>query len=312
MSRECDESKPTGVNVAMFSDIADSSRLYRDLGEERASEVVNMVLGDMEECVKTGSGRVLNRIGDELLVVFDNPADAITTALQLEDATIRTSSEAQLGRMISLRTGLYSGRVLEREGMIYGDCVYAAKRVTDLAKAGQILVGPQLALVADTMGIPNRFHKELTLKGQGQSTMLSELLRDAIEETLVADDKPLQRRERRVQVVYQQQRFMLKPGQCLTIGRTPPAQLLINIPQVSRLHATIRHEKHRVIIQDVSTNGIYLLRGDGVRPEFQCKATTHLDAEGWIGFGGPPEPNAEHSIQFRIELAPTDKPVNRS
>ncbi|MFT4540273.1 MAG: adenylate cyclase [Planctomycetota bacterium] len=312
MSRECEQSNLTSATVVMFSDIADSSRLYRELGEERASEVVNMVLHDMEQCIQRGTGKVLARIGDELLVVYDDPADAIATALQLEDATLRTSSIVKLGRSILLRTGLYSGRVLEREGKIYGDCVYAAKRVTDLAKAGQILVGPELAQVASTMGISCRFHQELTLKGQGQLTMLSELLRDAAEETLLASAQPVQRSTLRVELVYQQQRFTLEPGQCLRIGRMPPAQLLINIAQVSRLHATIRNEEHRVVIEDVSTNGTYLLREASTQPEFQRKATTHLDAEGWIGFGGPPKPRTQHSVQFRIELSPRDQWDNRS
>ncbi|MFT5049963.1 MAG: hypothetical protein ACI8QZ_001356 [Chlamydiales bacterium] len=78
------------------------------------------------------------------------------------------------------------------------------------------------------------------------------------------------------------------------------------------MHATARHEVHGIVIQGVSTNGTYLLREAGTQPEFQRNASTHLDAEDWIGLGGPPEPHTQHSIQFRTDPSPTDQAGNSS
>ena len=309
MNAEASQAPGPPARVVMFSDVADSSRLYRELGEEAASRLVSELLDGMQASLQAGRGRVLDRIGDELLCIFERPTDALLAALALEGVVEQQVARAGLAHPIFLRTGLYSGRVLERDGEIFGDCVYAAKRVTDLAKAGQILVCPVLGEAADEIGVPCRFLQVLTLKGQREPTSLFELLRDAPEETLISPSAPLVRSKLILTLQYMGQSFVAEPGQRLSIGRLAPSELRIDSPRVSRLHAKLVNHGDHVLLEDVSTNGTYIARSGAGTSEYLRHSVTVLEGGGLIGLGEEPDPARADQLHFQTSFArSTDAP----
>ncbi|MFT5152361.1 MAG: class 3 adenylate cyclase, partial [Planctomycetota bacterium] len=75
------ESAPS--HVVMFADIVNSPRLNRDLGDRRASEVVTQSLAALALEVEDCGGRIVDRVGDELMCVFSEAAQTILTACKL-------------------------------------------------------------------------------------------------------------------------------------------------------------------------------------------------------------------------------------
>jgi adenylate cyclase len=82
---------------------------------------------------------VVKTVGDEVLFVVDDAADAAEIALHLADG----DREAQ--GLPTLRVGLAEGPVLSRFGDVYGSVVNLAARLTALARPGTVLVDRELA-----------------------------------------------------------------------------------------------------------------------------------------------------------------------
>jgi adenylate cyclase len=78
-------------------------------------------------------------VGDEVLFVTDQPADAAEIALRL------TSPGRSEQGLPALRVGMAAGRVLNRFGDVYGPVVNLAARLTSLARPGTALVDAELA-----------------------------------------------------------------------------------------------------------------------------------------------------------------------
>ena len=78
-------------------------------------------------------------VGDEVLFVTGQPADAAEIALRL------TSPDRDRRGLPALRVGMAAGRVLTRFGDVYGPVVNLAARLTSLARPGTALVGAELA-----------------------------------------------------------------------------------------------------------------------------------------------------------------------
>ena len=87
--------------------------------------------------------RVLNETGDGFLVRFDDPSDAVNTALLLQ---WRLKSEICEGEPMRIRVGLHLGMVTEMDERIRGEKravgmpINLTARIMDLADAGQILM----------------------------------------------------------------------------------------------------------------------------------------------------------------------------
>src|SRR5262245_52977440 len=71
------------------------------------------------------------------------------------------------------------------------------------------------------------------------------------------------------------------PVACSTIGRAETCELVVDRPEVSRLHATIEREGRRYLLRDAgSENGTFLNGRRMLRP-------LHLNHRDVIGVGGP-------------------------
>ena len=67
----------------LFADVADSSRLYRDLGDRRGHEVVTACIDTMSAAVIDEGGRVVDQAGDEIMCVFSSPTRAQSAAIEI-------------------------------------------------------------------------------------------------------------------------------------------------------------------------------------------------------------------------------------
>jgi len=91
-------------------------------------------------------GQVVKMVGDEVLFVTGQPADAAEIALRL------TSPDRDRRGLPALRVGMAAGRVLTRFGDVYGPVVNLAARLTSLARPGTALVDAELAAALHAHG----------------------------------------------------------------------------------------------------------------------------------------------------------------
>ena len=79
-------------------------------------------------------GRIIKNIGDEVLIVADDPAAAADIALGL------TRRGAGDDSFPPVRAGLAYGDVVNRLGDVFGPVVNVASRLTSVARPGTVLV----------------------------------------------------------------------------------------------------------------------------------------------------------------------------
>lgn len=77
--------------------------------------------------------RLVERVGDQLLIVGDDPCDAVTTALRLKNAVDREPL------FLGVRIGIDVGAAVEQDGHYFGSALNVAARVAAHARGEQIL-----------------------------------------------------------------------------------------------------------------------------------------------------------------------------
>jgi adenylate cyclase len=130
------------VDVAITSGEVERSFLFADLcgytalteahGNRQAAEVVERFLAIAAATLRPGAS-ILERVGDEIVIVAPEAAVAVSTALALRDLVAREPL------FPVVRGALHAGHVVERPGGYVGAALNVAARVAALAAPGQIL-----------------------------------------------------------------------------------------------------------------------------------------------------------------------------
>jgi class 3 adenylate cyclase len=157
---------PDGTVTIFFSDIEDSTVLNEQLGDQRWVGVLSAHNVLVRRSVEKRGGHVVKTQGDGFMVVFREPAEAATAALDVQRAFEAPRQRALRHVRIRIRIGLHVGETVSREGDYFGRNVAMAARIAAAADGGQVLVSDQLrAALAeqDRFGFEPR--GEVELKG---------------------------------------------------------------------------------------------------------------------------------------------------
>lgn len=127
----------TPVITFLFTDIEASTRLWETAPAKMADA---LVLHDRlcAAAVEAHGGRLIKMIGDGLHAAFDNPADAVATALDLQRGM--PTIAADTGLPFKMRCGLHCGAAQQRDGDFFGSAVNRAARIAAAAHGGQVLL----------------------------------------------------------------------------------------------------------------------------------------------------------------------------
>ncbi len=131
--------------VFLMADLSGFTALTEAHGSLKAADVVARYMELMRASLEDGV-RFLERIGDGILLVAEDAAPAVRTAIRFRDAIEREP----LFPMV--RMGLGAGRVVERDGAYFGTPLNVTARVTAHARAGQILCTEPIAAAARGLG----------------------------------------------------------------------------------------------------------------------------------------------------------------
>ena len=128
----------------VFTDIVG----FTQLTDEHGDDIALTLLERQEVLVRRAlpdGGRVVKELGDGLLLWFDDPCDAITTALELQ-RSFEGESDDDLPMWV--RIGMHFGCPRARGDDIVGRDVNLASRITDLAAPGEVLCSEATATEA--------------------------------------------------------------------------------------------------------------------------------------------------------------------
>lgn len=134
LARPAEEQSDEHVTVVGFADIVGFTSLSRKVSESELRSLLEHFEAVGSTVVARHGGRVVKTLGDEVLFVVDDTAEALATALELHDEV--PDDEGHL----ELRVGLARGPVLPRYGDVYGPTVNIAARLTSHARPGTVLV----------------------------------------------------------------------------------------------------------------------------------------------------------------------------
>jgi adenylate cyclase len=157
------------VDVAiLFTDLVGFSSWALEAGDEAALELLRQVGAAEEAAVSGEGGTVVKRLGDGVMAVFGQPAEAVRAALDLQRRMREISVE---GHVPELRGGVHSGRPRRIGGDYLGVDVNVAARVAECAKRGEILVSGDARERLDPAGFA--FGRRRRLRAPGAPKELS-------------------------------------------------------------------------------------------------------------------------------------------
>ena len=146
--------------TVLFTDIVGSTQLIDAHGEIGANELRQRHFALLRDAIAVHGGREVKSLGDGLMVVFADAAEASACAAAMQWSVAADADG------LGLRVGLHSGELLREDDDFYGSTVIIARRLCDLADSGQIIISD------DTRALTEASREEeveslgrLTLKG---------------------------------------------------------------------------------------------------------------------------------------------------
>jgi adenylate cyclase len=292
-------STPPLVPVAVLvADISGSTTMYVERGDTTAFALATSCLALLEECVRVAGGRVVKRLGDGILAVFEGAEDAMAAALAMRRAL--DAPTCTLGREgIRVRIGLSSGSAVVAEGDVYGDVVNIAARLVGLAGPDEIFLSGSVyeQLPAD-LRTSVRLIDQTLLRNRPGAVLLYQYLTAADHATLALDVR-MRSSPATLEVMYGERLFVIGPERPrLRLGREPANDVSVEHGMVSRYHAEIAVRGDKFVLVDRSTNGTYV-HLDGGQIVRVLREELTLSGSGRIVLGLDSEP----SIRYRISTS---------
>ena len=142
----------------LFSDLSGYTAMTERLDPEEVKGIMSLIFRELTRIIKNYEGFIEKFIGDAVMAVFgvpkaheDDPIRAIRAAMEMKAVVkeISPQFEGKIGRSLNIHTGINTGLVVTGEVDVEkgthgltGDAINLASRLESIAKAGEIIVGP--------------------------------------------------------------------------------------------------------------------------------------------------------------------------
>jgi adenylate cyclase len=146
----------------LFTDLAGFSGWALKAGDAAALELLREVGTSVETAIVEHEGRIVKRLGDGLMATFLEAQHAVHAAL---DAQAAVAEIDVAGYRPRLRAGIHWGTPRKLGGDYLGVDVNVAARVSDAAKADQVLVSDVVLARIDLEGLSTGRSKRLRADG---------------------------------------------------------------------------------------------------------------------------------------------------
>jgi DNA-binding NarL/FixJ family response regulator/class 3 adenylate cyclase len=154
-----------GIRVFLIADIRGYTLFTQEHGDKAAARLAEAFAGVVREGVDGRGGSLIELRGDEALVAFDSPRDAIVAAIDLQSRFVDTAlSEADLPLYVGI--GLDAGEAVALEDGFRGGALNLAARLCSLAAPGEVLASREVIHLARAVdGVTYVERGEARLKG---------------------------------------------------------------------------------------------------------------------------------------------------
>jgi adenylate cyclase len=133
--------RPEEVAIA-FTDLVGFSNWAVDAGDDQALDLLRQVGAVTQATVEGRNGRVVKRLGDGTMMVFESPDQAVAGTQETLDAVAQLRSD---GYEPQLRAGVHFGEPSRIGGDYLGVDVTVAARLCEAAGSGEILISNDVA-----------------------------------------------------------------------------------------------------------------------------------------------------------------------
>ena len=141
----------SGTVTLLFTDIEGSSRLFNELGDARAQDIIRdhhaLLTAQAEVC----GGHVVKTQGDGAMIAFRGASQALRCAVATQEALDKWNA-AHGATPIKVRMGLHTGEAIREGDDFAGRAVVVAARIAAEAHGGEILVSDVLHQLAASTG----------------------------------------------------------------------------------------------------------------------------------------------------------------
>jgi class 3 adenylate cyclase len=292
--------------AVLFADVVGSTRLFEDLGDLRAREMISTCIDVMRQATEQHNGTVIKTIGDEVMSSFPSADDALNAASQMQKQIVAHSGLRVEGQPVAIRIGCHFGPVMLESRDIFGASVHMANRMTSQAKAGQIITtAAMVERLSPEWRASVRQIDIATIRGQGSEVALYEVLwqTEDVTSMLPVISMPARdtRRPQRLRLAVLDREVVVDEERPqVTIGRGDDNDVVIRGNLISRLHARIEFGRNRFTLTDQSTNGTFV-QVSGQEEAFVRRDSMPIKGEGLIGLGRVPERDSALTIRFVCE-----------
>ncbi|MEO7952607.1 MAG: adenylate/guanylate cyclase domain-containing protein [Polaromonas sp.] len=301
--------------TVVFADLTGSTGVFESLGNAKATKAITRLTQWIGQVCEANHGRVVKYLGDGVLIVFPNGADAIQAATELQrthQERIRSWPEPLQMR---LQVGMARGEIVEQDGDCYGDAVNVASRLSDLSGPEQILATESVitALPPDSL-VRYRPLGAMVLRGRTESCEVhriewqSELLSEAFTMPAVLAPSPFLRSTAQPDFIELSWLDMTAEFSFaelpLFLGRDADVQFVVQDPRVSRKHARIEWRAGKFYLEDVSSYGSWVRFSNNPAVISLRRQECVLMMEGEIALGAPFEDFTVPTVSYKFRTGP--------
>ena len=291
----------------MFADVAGSTAMYENMGDELARERISKALNTLISISRRHSGKLVKTIGDEILVYFTDVDMAVFAARAIQEAMEDDRSPETIG--VSIRIGMQFGSAILENDDIFGDTVNVAARIASMAKARQILCTQEIAFMLKSGELSNNMRPYDRLRVKGRNEQLDIYLFAWEQEgdiTNMATASSFTNPSRADQVKNLSLKYAGESHSIpidttsYTMGRGKDCELVVKGDLISRYHSRIEHRRGKYVITDQSTNGTFIRSSEG-QDVFLRREEFTLFGSGFISLGKKVDPEDPNVIHFLCE-----------
>jgi hypothetical protein len=291
----------------MFADVAGSTAMYENMGDDLARERISKSLDALISITKRHGGNLVKTIGDEILVYFMDTDMAMMAARAIQETMEDDRSPETIG--VSIRIGMQYGSTILEDNDIYGDTVNVAARIASMAKARQILCAKELAFLLQNTELTNRTRPYDRLRVKGRSEPLDVYMFSWEEESDITNmatassfTNPARHHQaKNLALICGKHKFNLpNTTTSFVIGRGIDCELVIQGELISRYHSKIENRRGKFVITDQSTNGTFIKTQEG-QEIFLRREELALYGEGFISLGKKVDRSDIELIHFSAE-----------
>src|SRR3954454_21881798 len=173
----------TEVRTFLIADVRGYTRFTQTRGDEAAAQLAGRFATVVQAVVEQRDGRLLELRGDEALVVFGSPRQAIRAAVELQARFVdETLADSTLPLGVGI--GIDSGGGRPGRDAYRGAALNLAARLCSKAAAGQVLASSEVTHLARRIdGVKYADRGRMQFKGIDEPTHVMRVLPEGVDPT---------------------------------------------------------------------------------------------------------------------------------